>query len=305
MERYLPDAFIFVILLTFVVFILGLTTTDTTAVQMVSHFGNGFWGLLAFTLQMAMVLLCGHVMAKSPFFKSLLEALAKAPKTAGGAIIMVSFVSALACWINWGFGLVLGVLIAKEVARQRNDTDYRLLIASSYSGFLVWHGGIAGSIPLSIATEAHPYVDKIGIIPTTDTIFTLGNLLICGILMIAVPLLNYFMHPAPKDRFIIDKVKLQEPEPEPKPSVMTPAERLEHSAWLNYIIGFLGFAYVVHYFYTKGFDLNLNIINFISSSSPRLFYIRHRVILLMRSMRQCVVSGRFWCSSPSMRRLWP
>ena len=263
MERYLPDAFIFVILLTLLVFLLGWGTTDSSVIEMVTYFGNGFWGLLAFTLQMAMVLLCGHVMAKSPLFKSLLQALAAAPKTAGGAIIMVSFVSAVACWINWGFGLVLGVLIAKEVARQRTDTDYRLLIASSYSGFLVWHGGIAGSIPLSIATEGHPYAAQIGIIPTTDTIFTFGNLLICGILLVAIPLLNYFMHPAPKDRIIVDRAKLEEPEPTPKPAVMTPAERLEHSAWLNYVIGACGLAYVVHYFYTKGFDLNLNIINFI------------------------------------------
>ena len=156
MERYLPDAYIFVILLSLVVFVLS-AFTNQAPLNVVDYFGNGFWGLMAFTVQMTMVLLCGSVMAKSPFFKRILVSLAKAPKSAGMAIMMVAFLTALACWINWGFGLVLGALIAKEVARQRNDTDYRLLIASAYSGFVIWHGGIAGSIPLSIATAKHPY----------------------------------------------------------------------------------------------------------------------------------------------------
>ena len=156
MERYLPDAYIFVILLSILVFILG-SITNKAPLNVVDSFGSGFWSLMSFTVQMTMVLLCGSVMAKSPFFKNLLISLAKAPKSAGSAIIMIAAVSSVACWINWGFGLVLGALIAREVARQRSDTDYRLLIASAYSGFLLWHGGIAGSIPLSIATPAHPY----------------------------------------------------------------------------------------------------------------------------------------------------
>lgn len=107
-----------------------------------------------------MVLLCGSSHGKKSIFQNILVALAKAHKSAGSAIIMMTVISAIACWINWGFGLVLGV-IAREVARQRTDTDYRLLIASAYTGFLLWHGGIAGSIPLSIATPAHHMKDKL------------------------------------------------------------------------------------------------------------------------------------------------
>src|SRR5699024_9896312 len=161
MEKYLPDPFIFVILLSLVVFVLSMITTGSSPLQMTSFFGEGFWGLMEFTVQMSMVLLTGHVMAKSTPFKSLLSRLASVPNTAGQAIVLVSVVAALACFINWGFGLVLGVLFAKEVARQRDDTDYRLLIASGYSGFLVWHGGFSGSIPLTVATEGHPFVEQI------------------------------------------------------------------------------------------------------------------------------------------------
>ena len=101
----------------------------------------------------------------------------------------MSVVSLAASWINWGFGLVVGALFAKEVARQIR-VDYRLLIASAYSGFLVWHGGLAGSIPLSIATPTTRSRDLIGIIPTSETIFSVTNLAILAMLFVAVPLTN-------------------------------------------------------------------------------------------------------------------
>ncbi|HIW12452.1 MAG TPA: short-chain fatty acid transporter [Candidatus Salinicoccus stercoripullorum] len=263
MEKYLPDPFIFVILLSLVVFVLSMITTGSSPLQMTSFFGEGFWGLMEFTVQMSMVLLTGHVMAKSTPFKSLLSRLASVPNTAGQAIVLVSVVAALACFINWGFGLVLGVLFAKEVARQRDDTDYRLLIASGYSGFLVWHGGFSGSIPLTVATEGHPFVEQIGIILITDTVFTFGNLLIVALLVVTIPILNFFMHPEKSERYIIDPELLVEPGPEPKPENMTPAERLENSRVLNYIIGAIGIVYVIYHFSVNGLDLNLNIVNFI------------------------------------------
>lgn len=263
MERYLPDPLIFVILLTLFVYVIGIFTTGTTPLQMVTFFGDGFWGLMEFTVQMSMVLLTGHVMAKSRPFKRLLSKLASIPNSSGQAILLVSVVAALACFINWGFGLVLGVLFAKEIARQRTDTDYRLLIASGYSGFLVWHGGFSGSIPLTIATEDHPFSDQLGIIPITETVFTFENLLIVALLMISIPILNYFMHPDKDERYIIDPELLVEPEPESKPNNMTPAERLENSVVLNYIIGAVGIVYIIYHFAINGLDLNLNIVNFI------------------------------------------
>ncbi|MGA9287550.1 MAG: TIGR00366 family protein, partial [Anaerobacillus sp.] len=163
MQRYLPDPFLFVILLTFVVFGIGLIFTGSSPVQMVQFFGEGFWSLLAFSMQMVLVLVTGYVLASSPLFKKGLSYLADRAKTPGQAIIYVTLVSLLASWINWGFGLVIGALYAKELARKVDKVDYRLLIASAYSGFLVWHGGLAGSIPLTIATPGHFTEEMIGV----------------------------------------------------------------------------------------------------------------------------------------------
>jgi short-chain fatty acids transporter len=264
MERYLPDPYVFVAILTLLVFGLGVGLTDSSPLDMVVHWGDGFWGLLSFTVQMVIVLVAGYVLAISPVFKKLLSTLANLAKSPGSAILLVSFVSLIACWINWGFGLVIGALFAKEIAKKVTTVDYRLLIASAYSGFIIWHGGLAGSIPLSIATADHPFAGIMGVVPTSETIFSTYNIIIVIALIILVPLLNRLMMPKPADTFSVDPKLLEdEVEVEEKKDRITPADRLENSVLLSMLIGALGLVYLVQHFATKGFDLNLNIVNLI------------------------------------------
>jgi len=264
MEKYLPDPFLFVIILTVVIFVLGLGLTDSSPVQMVAFWGEGFWALLAFSMQMVLVLVTGFVLASSPIFKKGLGKLASLAKSPGSAIILVTLVSLAASWINWGFGLVIGALFAKELAKRVENVDYRLLIASAYSGFIIWHAGFSGSIPLSIATAGHPFADKIGIIPTSATIFASYNLIIVVALIVIVPLLNRLMMPKKEDTVTVDPRLLVEPIDEvlPAKSDMTPAERLENSWILSMIIGALGIAFIVYYFVQNGFALTLDLVNF-------------------------------------------
>jgi short-chain fatty acids transporter len=250
--------------LTLLVFGLGVGLTDSSPLDMVVHWGDGFWGLLSFTMQMVIVLVAGYVLAISPVFKKLLSTLANLAKSPGSAILLVSFVSLIACWINWGFGLVIGALFAKEIAKKVTTVDYRLLIASAYSGFIIWHGGLAGSIPLSIATADHPFAGIMGVVPTSETIFSTYNIIIVIALIILVPLLNRLMMPKPADTFSVDPELLEdEVEVEEKKDRITPADRLENSVLLSMLIGALGLVYLVQHFATKGFDLNLNIVNLI------------------------------------------
>ena len=264
MEKYLPDPFLFVIILTVVIFALGLGLTDSSPVQMVAFWGEGFWALLAFSMQMVLVLVTGFVLASSPIFKKGLGKLASLAKSPGSAIILVTLVSLAASWINWGFGLVIGALFAKELAKRVENVDYRLLIASAYSGFIIWHAGFSGSIPLSIATEGHPFADKIGIIPTSATIFASYNVIIVVALIIIVPLLNRLMMPKKEDTVTVDPRLLVEPIDEvlPAKSDMTPAERLENGWILSIVIGALGIAFIVYYFVQNGFALTLDLVNF-------------------------------------------
>ncbi len=267
MQRYLPDPFLFVVILSFLVLVLGLIFTDSTVINMVQYWGDGFWSLLAFSMQMVLVLVTGYVLASSPVFKKGLGALASTAKTPGQAIIIVTIISVIASWINWGFGLVIGALFAKELAKKVEGVDYRLLIASAYSGFIVWHGGFSGSIPLTIATEGHFSQNLIGLIPTSETIFATFNVAIVIALFIVLPILNRLMMPNKEETVTVDKALLDDGANLQAATVekdaLTPADRLENSVIVSIVTGLLGIAFLVYYFTNNGFALNLNIVNFL------------------------------------------
>ncbi|CEG28536.1 short-chain fatty acid transporter [Bacillus sp. B-jedd] len=265
MQRYLPDPFLFVVILTFVVFGLGLIFTDSGPYQMVQHWGTGFWSLLLFSMQMVLVLVTGHVLASSRVFKRGLGALASTAKSPGQAILIVTVVSMIASLINWGFGLVIGALFAKELARKVKNVDYRLLIASAYSGFVVWHGGFSGSVPLTIATPGHFSEGMIGIISTDQTIFAGFNLFIVAAIFIILPFVNRFMMPSKDETVAVDPLVLEEPAYAAaiEQGAMTPADRLENSRIVSMLIGIFGLVFLFYYFANNGFKLNLDIVNFL------------------------------------------
>lgn len=261
MERWLPDAFIFVIVLTLIAALAAMATQGTAPMDLVRMWGDGFWALLSFAMQMLLVLVTGFILASSPPVRRLLGRLAGLARSRGGAIVMVSLVSLAASWINWGFGLVVGAIFAKELARQVR-VDYRLLVAAAYSGFVIWHGGISGSIPLTVATPAHFAEDQIGLIPTSATIFSSWNLMIALAVLIAVPLVNRAMLPDPREEVLVDPSLLREPEPAPPSARPSPAEWLETSPLLMVLIGIPGLAWLALHFVGGG-GLNLNVVNFL------------------------------------------
>src|SRR5699024_1763839 len=278
-ERYLPDPYIFVLLLTIIAAIAAMAVEQTGPVDLMRMWGDGFWGLLTFAMQMLLVLLTGHMLASTPLVKGLLARLAGTANSAGGAIILVTVVSLIASWINWGFGLVVGALFAKEIARQVR-VDYKLLVASAYSGFLIWHGGLAGSVPLTIATEGHFAQDDMGIIGTGDTIFAFFNLALVVVLFVVVPLVNRLMLPPENESVYVDPKLLEEPEADPTLTVDRPADRLENSKVIAWIVGFAGLAYLFDYYLIKQGTLNLNVVNFtflmlavVLHGTPRRFLI--------------------------------
>lgn len=261
MERWLPDAFIFVIVLTLVAGIAAMLSQGTSPLALVEMWGNGFWALLEFAMQMLLVLVTGFILASSPPVRKILARLARLATSRGSAIILVSVVSLAASWLNWGFGLVVGAIFAKELARHIR-VDYRLLVAAAYSGFVIWHGGISGSVPLTIATEGHFSADQIGIIPTSETIFSYWNLAIVIALFIIVPLVNRLMLPLEHEQVLVDPAKLENPAETAPFRPSTPAERLENSPILMWAIGIPGLIWLLMHFLDGG-GINLNVVNFL------------------------------------------
>ncbi|TMN21424.1 short-chain fatty acid transporter [Lentibacillus cibarius] len=268
-QRYLPDAFLFAIILTVIVFFLGMGVTGSTPVEMVEYWGTGFWDLLAFAMQMSLIVVTGYILASTPVVRTMLQKISTLANTPGQAILLVTFVAAVACLINYGFGLVVGALLAIHVAKRIPSVDYRLLMASAYSGFLLWHGGFSGSIPLLIATDDHFLADKIGSLPVTETLFSSFNLFIVLFLLITMPLLNWYMMKTrdplanATDATTWNTESYDHTEEAVATESITPAERLENSQMLSLLIAIMGLGFIVYHFSQNGFDLNINIVNFI------------------------------------------
>ena len=262
-NRWLPDAFLFAVILTIVVFLGAMLATGMGPVAMLNAWGNdkGFWGLLSFSMQMALVLVFGNAMASAKPCKKALGAIANMAHNKKQAIVITTFVSTICCWLNWGFGLVAGALLAKEIAKRVRDVDYPLLLASAYSGFVIWHAGFSGSIPLDLVA-GKTFGEVTYQAPITETVFHPVNLAMVLVILFVMPFVNYAMHPD-KDHAICVDPSLLSDEAERTYKIETPADKMEHSKILWIILVVACWAYIVMYFAKNGFTLGLNIVNFL------------------------------------------
>ena len=261
-QRYVPDPFVIALLLTFFVLLAGWVFTPTSWDQVVLSWGDGFWSLLTFTLQMVMVLVGGFVVADSAPVSGFLKKISQLPRTAAQAILLVTLASCLASWINWGLGLVVGALLAVEVAKAQPRVSFRALVASAYGGFIVWHGGFSASIPLVVNTPGNFSEKWIGgVISTSETIFSSLNLVaLLATVLVLVGLnlklgLSYARESQALDFEDDSQVSFSHPS--------TPAEKLDSSRFMILGIFLIGLTYFFLLVRGGSFQLNLNTVNFI------------------------------------------
>jgi len=270
-ERYLPSALTFAVALTIIVALLALTLTDSGPVEVTRAWGDGLIGLLAFMTQMSLVLLLGHMLANTGPVRRLLTAAAKVPKTPAQAYGFVALCAAVASLITWGLGLVVAALLSIEVAKSGRERGLRLhfplLVASGYSGYVVWHMGYSGSGPLAAATPGSFVEEQYGrTIPVTDTIFTWWNMLGAVVAVIVVVAAMAALAPDEKDTIVElpEDAELANERVELIDTGVgghTPAERIDSSRAVTTILGLALLAYLVTYYYQEGFALTLDIVN--------------------------------------------
>ena len=271
-RKYMPDPWLFAILLSFLTFILGLIFTKSGPFDMILHWYKGFWTLLAFAMQMCVILVTGYALATAPPVRKALEALARVPKSSSGAVYLVVLVVVIAGYINWGLGLIVGAIFAKEVAKgchlRKIPLHYPLIGAAGYIGLAIWHGGFSGSAPLLVATKGHFLEKEIGIIPVLQTLFSPLNIGVFIVMIIVLPFLAKFLSPKAGAEIVsihqYDPTLLEEEKVMERPREQwTTADKLENSRTVILLVCLAGFIYIIYHFSKRGFDLNLNIVNFI------------------------------------------
>lgn len=293
-SKWLPDPLVIAIFLTFVAMIVSAIFGDGTPLDIVNYWGDGFWELLAFTMQMTVILLAGYMLALTPPVDKGLDWLASRCNSPRSAIIMITLVGGIGSWLNWGFGLVAGGVVAQKVALKVKGLHYPLAIAAGFSGFSVYGIGISGSVPLLLATPDHFLVDEVGIIPLRETIFTPYVLFISIAVLVLLPIFNALMHPKdPANIREIDSSRVvksvnqnegNETEPE------TFGEKLSNSRWVGIAIGTVGLIYVVSFF-ARGGSLTLNTVNFMFIMLGLLLFAKPKTYLNALNKAITTVSG--------------
>jgi short-chain fatty acids transporter len=302
-ERWLPDAFIFALVFTLVVIGGAVALTPSTLVQAVDAWGRGFWDLIPFTLQMALVVITGHVLASSRPMARLIQLAATWPSSPRAAVAFVALVAMGASWLHWGFSLMFSALLAREVARRVDGVDYRALAAASYMGMgSIWAQGLSGSAVLQMASAGalQPQISAIvahdglvpgGLIPFRHTIFLWQNIVAVLAEIVAVTVVMWLATP-PRGHSRTARelgIDLGEGARDDDAAVSRDASRpgtwLEHSTLLTWTVGALGIAYLVRYFMQSREPLNAINLNALNLAFLIAGFLLHRTpARLMRAV---------------------
>jgi len=286
-ERWVPDAYVFAALAVVIVAVVAILL-GATPLQTAQAFGDGFWSLIPFTMQMSFIIIGGYVVASSPPVARLIDRLAALPKSARGAVCWIALISMLVSLIHWGLSSILGSLLARAIGRREElRVDYRAAGAAAYLGMgSVWAMGLSSSAAQLQANPASmpPALLAItGVIPFGQTIFLWQSWALTAILIVVTLAIAWLTAPpaaqarTARDYGIVDSVRS-----EPAVRSTRPGEWLEHAPWLNVIIAALGAAWLAHEFATKGASAaisSLNTYNFLFLMLGLLLCWRPRVFL--------------------------
>jgi short-chain fatty acids transporter len=272
-ERWVPDSYVILLVLSLITFVLAFAFTPSSPYKIVQSWGKGFWILLEFSMQMALIIVTGFALATTPFCNRMLVALASMPRNAVQVYLWGVLVSAVSYYLNWGFGLIFAALFTLELARQAEMRDikvhYKLLVAATYSTFMIWHVGLSGSVPLLVATPTHFMAKEMGVIPVSQTLFHPYTLVILLLVMLTACLLFWKAFP-PKDD-AVQTLKQLRPDLLEKSLVIksdpitmnTPSERMTHTPVLSYLIGIMFIVYLYWHFFEENKSIDLNMVNMI------------------------------------------
>ena len=265
-ERFVPDAFAFAVLLTMGVFGLALALTPRSPLELADDWYRGFWDLLAFGMQMSLVLVTGHALAGAPLVRKALARISELPRSGRSAVALIAFCAGVLGLVHWGLGLVTGALLAREMARAARRRGIRvhlpLAAAAGYAGLVVWHSGLSGSAPLLVNTAGHFLEGTIGLVPLRETLFRPFNLAYVACVVGIGPFLLAALHPLDDEVLEIED-QIEGPQPATAADAARVVDRLAASPLLVWPVVAAGAAYLVPHFWRAGpLAVDLNVVNF-------------------------------------------
>jgi len=266
-ERWFPDAFALAIVAVAIVAAASLAVGNSPA-QTAQWFGAGYWDLVAFTMQVTMLIISGFALANAPPVHAVIRRMAGVPQTGRTAVAYVAMFSMLSSLVSWTFSLIFSGLLAKEVAQRVRGTDYRAIGAAAYLGVGgVWAFGLTSSAALIMAAPAslpQSILRISGVIPLSQTLGLWQSFVVAGSLLLVSVIVAYFSAPGPEQaRSMQDMGVAMEVPVTVAGKPERPGEWLEYSPVLTILISAMGLAYLAREVAAKGPSVLLELNHYI------------------------------------------
>lgn len=274
-EKYMPNAFVFAMLLTIVTSFIAFIWLEASPIDIIKGWYDGFYSLLEFGMQIVLIIITGFAIALSPFINKGIDRLTNYIKTPRQVYFMVVLIGTLLSLVSFGW-IVITCVLARELALRIKGVNYPFLVACVYFSGGSWVTGLSSSIPLLLGTENN-YLIEAGIltdiIPTSYTLGSGLSLAMMALYVLFAPLMIVFLIPKTKnikqlDDMLADKTDKKELSIKDEAlslnlSYKSVSDKLNNGVVLLICIVLMGFSYIIYHFYTNGFQLNFNIMIFI------------------------------------------
>ena len=256
-QRFIPDAFPLVLILTLLVAVLALVFTESTPLSVLQNWYDGFWSMLSFTINIVMLMFTGFLVANSKPVNKLLLKLAKIPNSTSAAVLLFMIVSIILFYIHFAGGMAAAILFGKAMIVEQDKKGNKLpisLIAAAGGFCIVFQAGPTARAPLAVSSAGHFMEEAIGIIPLTETSMALPvilmNVVMAAIFILVFPRLAGKLSLGERDeadqevlaRFQADVAAVQADE---APSMSNFAEWMDNFWGFQVFIGVCGLVMVI------------------------------------------------------------
>lgn len=294
-ERVVPDAMTTSIILMVVLVALALGI-GTPLSDTVDAYYRGLWNLLAFTMQMTLILVLSLILGATPFFRRIIVTLSRLPRSVPQVVAGAVLTSGVIAYMNWGLAIALGPIVAIHFCRQAEAKglriDFLFMLATLAGAGAIWQFGFSGSAPLLMATPGHFLEKTTGIMPLTTTIWAPATIIlvvsflvvtiIAGVVFMPKKIRQISEFPA-SDASVVEPTAEENSMPAGK---RTAAMLMEHSPLVMVPLIIMLLTWLYTHFFVKQLSLDINSMNTIVLT---LGVILHRnVFRFTRALREAV-----------------
>jgi short-chain fatty acids transporter len=296
-----PDAITTSVILLIGVSIISLSIGNSVTATVDAYY-KGLWMLLAFTMQMTLILTLSLILASTTTFKKAVLAVSRIPRTNVQVVALAVLCAAFVSYLNWGLGLALYPMIAihfcREAERKGIGVDFLFMLATLAGAGAVWQFGLSASAPLLMATPGHFLQQTTGIMTLGSTIWSPASIILVIGFTIAVIVAGCLFMPKkvrpisefPESNKLDEPAKAsEEASPEKPLVVLSFAQRLERSSIVVAALCFALICWLYYHFFTKKLSLDINSVNTIILLLGLLL---HRTVArFTTALREAIVSS--------------